>query len=198
VKQKLDSHYCGNILTSFKHSSSLVILRVFEDPGVDFFDLRNKDLVVIEEYDGKRTVPLYLNFNDKVFNLINQGVGRPLDRFYHPWEGPTDLHHGRITIHCLHILNNITPRSAAGVQYAATYWTQHLWKAEITEEILEELRCIRLVPTVPERKTTVTDANLVIKWLKVWLFLTFIPYLCTDRNPCANRKWTQRRQRPHC
>lgn len=54
VKWELESLYCGGVLANLK--DSLAILPVFKDPGIHF-NLRNKDLVVIEKHEGALDCP---------------------------------------------------------------------------------------------------------------------------------------------
>jgi hypothetical protein len=177
VGLKLDGHYCIHILTSYKHSTSLAILRVFEDPGIDFFDLENEDLVVIEKFGGARIAILYFKFNNNVYDLVKQNISFPSDFFYPSPVLPTNLHHRRIIIHCLRVLTNIAPRSTRGVQYAATYWAQHLSKTDIAGDILAELQCIELGYMTPGRRITVADVDMVIQWLGVrHIFCLFFIY----------------------
>lgn len=161
---------------------SLTIVPVFEDPGIDFYDLRNNELVVIEKYDDMHITPLYLVLHNRIYDLVAQDVRLPSGFFHHLSSPKRHIlpYHERAAIHCLHILGGVTMRSEAGVKYATTYWARHISEAIMTKDLLKELKCIDLEQTTPELRITAADTYLVVKRLEVGVLFIFIPYLRTD------------------
>jgi hypothetical protein len=171
VRQELDTHYCENVLLHIKRP--LAILQVFDDPGIIFFDLTNRDVVVLMTDYGTPKV-LYFKFINKVYDLVKQVLNLPSD-FFDRLGGIAS--HGFIAVRCLHILKSNETRSTVGVGYAATYWAWHLSKSDIAETILNELRDVELQESTPERRATVADTSLAIQWLQVCVLFMFIPFL---------------------
>lgn len=134
---------------------------------------------------------LYFKFKDKAYDLTGEVVDLPPDRLL-TWEGS----HGIITSHCLHILKSSKIWSTVDTRYAVTYWAQHLAKSDYSGHILEELH-LGLQETTPERRSTATDASLVIQWLKACYLFMFIPRPCTNKKLNPNRKPLFPHQRPN-
>lgn len=100
----------------------LVILRVFEDPGIEFFRLGENDLMVLEQGNDTPEA-LYLNCHGKIYDLVGHGAGFLAVTFNHRGEREINRH-GLLAIQCIHILKETTGRSRTCLQYAAKYWTR--------------------------------------------------------------------------
>lgn len=137
----------------------LVLLHVFEDPGIDFFQLRENELIVLERGNDTPEV-LYLNCHGRVYDLVEHGAD-PLTVIVNHRGGREIDQHGLLTIQCIHILKETTGRSRACVQYATKYWARHLALSNMEGKIWEELRRIGLPDTRNGRQSGI--ASLFVK-----------------------------------
>lgn len=136
VKEKLQWNFCASIITN-------PVLRVFEDPGIDFFDLRrlHDDFLVVLTSDDTRLVPLYLRYGGDFYNLSGRSwFGLPSEIIRHE-KGP--CRHGFIALHCARSWKHDNPMSSPGVRYAAKYWAKHAYLADPAE--VNSLKKIRWI-----------------------------------------------------
>lgn len=143
------------------------ILRVFEDPGVDFFVLDNNYVVSLEQF-GEPLMALYLQYRGRVYDLTEKSIYLPPAIYDSSQHDRGNKQEGVIVQHCIRTLKGTNIRSIRGLLYAAKYWAKHVSLADTADEsTLEELRWITLQDAPPERRVTVKDALLVMRWLKV-------------------------------
>lgn len=151
-----------------------VILRVFEDPGVNSFALSYDYVVALEQF-GKPLMDLYLQYRGRVYDLTERGIylsPEIYDSSRHDRGNPRE---GVAALHCIRTLKGTNIRSAGGLLYAAKYWARHVSLAKTTDHsALEELWGITLQNAPPERRVTHKDALLVMEWLKVGSLLIVV------------------------
>lgn len=165
MKEELEWSYCANMLVDLK--VPLPMLRVFKDPGVDFFDLDEDYLVVLEPGDKPLTA-LYFRCRGRVYDLGERGAGLPSKIFRRPQYRRDVYQNGFIALQCINTLKCIDIRSTKGLRYAAEYWAKHVSLEDSTDEdLFEGLRKVDLQQTAPERHISSTDVLLVIHWLAV-------------------------------
>lgn len=110
--------------------NSLTILRVFEDPGANFFDLEDDFLVALSSGE-MQIVPLYFRYKGKVYNLVEQS--RPKLPSKITCFGEDLRQHEFIAIHCIRTRKQAKILSPVGIQYATKYWTKHAYLAGPTK-----------------------------------------------------------------
>lgn len=145
----------------------LTILNVFEDPGLDFFDLDDNHIVACG-LDNKNLTTLYLKYNTKAYDLSEENISLPSKTFHEPQDRLNEYRHAVIALQCISRLKGTNAGSTVGAHYAAKYWAKHISLIGVIDDrILMELQRIRLQKTTSERQVTAADATLVVQWLEV-------------------------------
>ncbi|KAF9459849.1 hypothetical protein BDZ94DRAFT_1267268 [Collybia nuda] len=147
-------------------NSSLEMLGVFEDPGIDFFDLA-ADYVVSLTPDDTPPTFLYFGYQGKAHDLewwdaflVSKALGEPLRRWanYHP---------DSVALCCISWMKNPETRTNFGLQYATKYWTKHVTLSnKNNHDILSSLGETELRDAPPEQQVTLADVVILTQWLE--------------------------------